>query len=268
MRISAPEGSILNAPHPCAVTARHVIGQMLPDVVLGCLQEVIQGGTLAEGTSCLWNPVLLGGHGVGGTDAPGAKRSASFAVNCFHAGGMGARPTMDGLNATAFPSGVRNTPVEVTETIAPLICWQKEFRADSGGAGTFRGGVGQIMSFSHAEDAPFAISAMFDRVKHAPRGRARGHDGITGRLSLSSGKQLPGMGRHPIPPGDRIVMEMPGGAGFGDPLARDPAIVADDVLAGFVSADAARRQYGVVLNPDGGIDEQATTAERRNRRAA
>src|SRR3546814_6779682 len=93
---------------------------MLPDVVLGCLQQVIEGGTLAEGTSCLWNPVLLGGHGVGGTDAPGAKRSASFAVNCFHAGGMGARPTMDGLNATAFPSGVRNTPVRSEERTSEL----------------------------------------------------------------------------------------------------------------------------------------------------
>ncbi|MFN4088396.1 MAG: hydantoinase B/oxoprolinase family protein [Alphaproteobacteria bacterium] len=268
VRVSAPEGSILNAPHPCAVTARHVIGQMLPDVVLGCLQDVVQGGTLAEGTSCLWNPVLLGGHGVGGTDAPGAKRSANFAVNCFHAGGMGARPTMDGLNATAFPSGVRNTPVEVTETIAPLICWQKEFRADSGGAGTFRGGVGQIMSFSHAESAPFAISAMFDRVKHAPRGRAGGANGVTGRLFLQSGKHFPGMGRHPIPPGDRIVMEMPGGAGFGDPLRRDPHRVAEDVLAGFVSVEAARSLYGVVVGADGGIDAGATDAERRRRTAA
>lgn len=268
VRVSAPEGCILNAPHPCAVTARHVIGQMLPDVVLGCLHEVIPGGTLAEGTSCLWNPVLLGGHGVGGTDAPGAKRSVSFAVNCFHAGGMGARPSMDGLNATAFPSGVRNTPVEVTETIAPLICWQKEFRPDSGGPGTFRGGAGQIMSFSHADDAPFAISAMFDRVKHAPRGRSNGQDGQTGQLHLASGKQLPGMGRHPVPPGDRIVMEMPGGAGFGDPLARDPAMVTADVLAGFVSVEAARCQYGVVLDAGGGIDEAATAAERERHRAA
>jgi N-methylhydantoinase B len=175
---------------------------------------------------------------------------------------------MDGLNATAFPSGVRNTPVEVTETIAPLICWQKEFRPDSGGPGTFRGGAGQIMSFSHADDAPFAISAMFDRVKHAPRGRSNGQDGQTGQLHLASGKQLPGMGRHPVPPGDRIVMEMPGGAGFGDPLARDPAMVAADVLAGFVSVEAARCQYGVVLDAGGGIDEAATAAERESHRAA
>src|SRR3546814_19685957 len=86
---------------------------------------------------------------------------------------------MDGLNATAFPSGVRNTPVEVTETIAPLICWQKEFRPDSGGAGTWRGGTGPLMSFSHAEDAPFAISAMFDRVEHPPRGRADRNSAVT-----------------------------------------------------------------------------------------
>lgn len=268
VRVSAPEGCILNAPHPCAVTARHVIGQMLPDVVLGCLHEVIPGGTLAEGTSCLWNPVLLGGHGIGGNDASGTTRSRSFAVNCFHAGGMGARPTMDGLNATAFPSGVRNTPVEVTETIAPLICWQKEFRSDSGGPGMFRGGVGQIMSFSHAEDAPFAISAMFDRVKHAPRGRAGGRDGMTGRLLLQSGKELPGKGRHPIPARDRVVMEMPGGAGFGDPLKRDPLMVSEDILAGFVTVEAALRDYGVVADAAGRLDEDATAAERSRRRTS
>src|SRR3546814_2087558 len=82
-----------------------------------------------------------------------------------------------------------------SDLIAPLICWQKEFRPDSGGAGTWRGGTGQIMSFSHAEDAPFAISAMFDRVEHPPRGRAGGHDGVTGRLYLASGKRFPEIGR-------------------------------------------------------------------------
>src|SRR3546814_17583715 len=126
---------------------------MLPDVVLGCLQQVIEGGTLAEGTSCLWNPVLLGGHGVGGTDAPGAKRSASFAVNCFHAGAMGARPTMDGLNATAFPSCVRHPPVAVTETIARLIPSQKASLPATAAARTCRGGTGHSMSLPHPPHA-------------------------------------------------------------------------------------------------------------------
>ena len=261
VRVTAPEGSILNAPHPCAVTARHVIGQMLPDVVLGCLHQVMPGGVLAEGTSCLWNPVLLGGHGLAG-DAAETRHATSFAVNTFHAGGMGARPTRDGLNATAFPSGVRNTPIEITETIAPLICWRKEFRTDSAGAGEWRGGTGQIMEWGNTEGAPFAINAMFDRLENPPRGRAGGKNGVVGRIFLASGGKMSGKGRQPIPAGDRVVLELPGGAGFGDPLARDPERVARDVREGFVTPEAARRDYGVVLTGRGEVDVAATRAAR------
>ena len=221
VRVTAPEGSILNAPHPCAVAARHVVGQMLPDVVLGCLQQALGGGVPAEGTSCLWNPMLLGGHGLVGEADYG--EATPFAMNVFHAGGTGARPGKDGLNATAFPSGVRNTPVEINETIAPIVIWKKEYRTDSGGPGRYRGGTGQVMEIGHAEGAPFAISAMFDRVVHPPRGREGGQAGRTGRVRLASGKDLRGKGRQPIPAGDRLIMEMPGGGGLGDPRGGAPA---------------------------------------------
>ena len=242
VRVTAPEGSILNAPHPCAVAARHVVGQMLPDVVLGCLQQALGGGVPAEGTSCLWNPMLLGGHGLVGEADYG--EATPFAMNFFHTGGTGARPGKDGLNATAFPSGVRNTPVEINETIAPIVIWKKEYRTDSGGPGEYRGGTGQVMEISHAEGAPFAISAMFDRVIHPPRGREGGQAGRTGRVRLASGKDLRGKGRQPIPAGDRLIMEMPGGGGLGDPRARSPERLAEDVRNGLVSPEAAKRDYG------------------------
>ncbi len=241
VRVTAPEGTILNALHPSAVAARHVTGQMLPDVVLGCLNQIIPGRVPAEGTSCLWNPVLLGGHGVADGDY---GKSRPFAMNTFHAGGTGARPGKDGLNATAFPSGVRNTPVEVNETIAPLIFWRKEYRADSGGPGTHRGGVGQVMEIAHADGAPFAMNCMFDRVIHAPRGRNGGHDGTAGKLTLASGPSFRGKGRQTIPAGDSIVIEMPGGGGLGDPAARDRAQLAIDVRDGFVSVEQAKAVYG------------------------
>jgi N-methylhydantoinase B len=241
VRISAPVGCILNAPHPAAVTARHVIGQMLPDVVLGCLNQIIPDRVPAEGTSCLWNPVLLGGHGLTEHDYGDAT---PFAMNTFHSGGTGARPAKDGLNATAFPSGVRNTPIEINETIAPLIFWKKEYRTDSGGAGTHRGGVGQVMEISHAEDAPFAINTMFDRVIYPPRGRNGGGDGMTGRLYLSDGTVMKGKGRQSIPAGTRLTIEMPGGGGLGDPKGRDKSKIAADILNGLVSADTARSIYG------------------------
>ncbi len=241
IRVGSPEGTILNAPHPCAVAARHVIGQMLPDVMLGCLNQIIPDRVPAEGTSCLWNPVLLGGHGI--TDGDYGN-SQPFAMNTFHAGGTGARPGKDGLNATAFPSGVRNTPVEVNETIAPLVFWRKEYRTDSGGPGQHRGGTGQIMEIAHADGRPFAISSMFDRVIHPPRGRNGGAVGQAGRVYLKSGPKLQGKGRQTIPAGDSVVLEMPGGGGLGDPGQRDRSRLAIDVRDGFVSAEQARALYG------------------------
>ncbi|GHD57212.1 N-methylhydantoinase B [Thalassobaculum fulvum] len=241
VRVTAPEGTILNALHPAAVAGRHVIGQMLPDVVLGCLNQVIPDRVPAEGTSCLWNPVLLGGPGIADGDY---GKSRPFAMNTFHAGGTGARPGKDGLNATAFPSGVRNTPVEVNETIAPLIFWKKEYRTDSGGPGAHRGGLGQVMEISHADGAPFAMNCMFDRVIHPPRGRNGGHDGTAGKLQLASGPLFKGKGRQTIPAGDRIIISMPGGGGLGDPAARDRAQLAVDVRDGFVSPEQAKAVYG------------------------
>ena len=265
IRVTAPEGSILNAPPPCAVTARHVIGQMLPDVMLGCLGQVIPDQVPAEGTSCLWNPVFLGGHGMTGDDL---QSGPTFAMNTFHAGGTGARPGKDGLDATAFPSGVRNTPIEVNETIAPLVFWRKEYREDSGGAGTYRGGTGQIMEVGYAGDRAFAINTMFDRVLHPPRGRNGGQPGQVGRIYLKSGAaEFKGKGRQTIPRGEHLVLEMPGGGGLGDPLDRDPERVAEDVRNGFVSIERARADYGVVLDPRHRLDRVRTRNERNARRA-
>ncbi len=215
VRISAPSGSILNAPRPCAVTVRHVIGQMLPDVVLGCLDQIKPGSVPAEGSSSLWNPSLLGGHGVTGNHDYG--QATPFSVTVFHSGGTGARPGKDGLSATAFPSGVRNTPVEITESIAPVIFTRKELRPDSGGAGKYRGGDGQTIEVEHAEGAPFAVLALFDRINHPARGRQGGGDAAPGAIRLASGKTLKGKGKQIVPAGDRLILELPGGGGLGSP---------------------------------------------------
>lgn len=242
IRVTAPEGSILNAPMPSAVSARHAVGQMLPDVVLGCLGQALEEAVPAEGASCLWNPVLMGGAGLTGEHPYGDAEP--FVVNPFHTGGTGARPGKDGLSATAFPSGVRSTPIEITEAVAPLIFWRKEYITDSGGPGEHRGGLGQVMEISHAEGAPFTISKMFDRVVHPARGRAGGGPGATGRVHLSDGTELRGMGRDVVPAGERLILETPGGGGLGDPAERDPAKVRDDVLNGYVSEEAGKTVYG------------------------
>ncbi len=241
--VGAPSGSILNAPPPAAVAARHAIGQMLPDVVLGCLEQAMKPGSVpAEGASCLWNPVLLGGPGLTGVYPYGGAEP--FVVNPFHTGGTGARPGKDGLSATAFPSGVRSTPIEISETVAPLIFWRKEYIPDSGGPGEFRGGLGQVMEISHASGEPFAVSKMFERVRNPARGRAGGHDGALGRVHVPRLGPLRAKGREVVPPGHRIVLATPGGGGLGDPRRRARELVREDVLDGYVTAASATKDYG------------------------
>jgi len=230
VRVTAPEGSILNAPRPAAVSARHAIGQMLPDVVLGCLEEPLGGQVPVEGAACLFGPVFLGGRGM----IPGSD-SDSFVINAFYAGGTGARPQKDGLSCTAFPSGVRSTPVEITENSAPLIMWRKEYRPDSGGDGQYRGGLGQIMEFEHAGGEAFAVSKMFDRINHPPRGRNGGESGAPARVYTRSGQELRGMGREIIPAGESMILETAGGGGRGDPSDRDPESIAEDKKNGLSS---------------------------------
>jgi N-methylhydantoinase B len=139
---------------------------------------------------------------------------------------------------------VRSTPIEITETVAPLVFWRKEYITDSGGPGRHRGGLGQVMEIAHADGSPFAISKMFDRVSNPARGRDGGGPGATGRVYLQDGKELRGMGRDVVPPGGRLVLETPGGGGLGDPAERDASEVRDDVLNGYVSENAAREVYG------------------------
>ena len=238
--VKAPEGCILNAPHPCAVVARSSIGHMLPDVVFGCLHKLLPGRVPAEGTSCLWNLRLGAGHGITTRDPNTMLENTTFTAMSFHSGGAGARSNKDGLSATPFPSGVRNVPVEVLEAITPIVIWSKELRQNSGGAGEFRGGLGQRMVVGNREKAEFAIFGTFDRIKNPARGRDGGKPGATGSLTLTSGKKLKGMGRQVVPIGEELIIEMPGGGGYGNPKNRDRKKIAEDIKAGLISADDAK----------------------------
>ncbi|MGI4793550.1 MAG: hydantoinase B/oxoprolinase family protein [Janthinobacterium lividum] len=230
-RMLIPEGTILNAPRPSAVAVRHVVGQLLPDLMMGCLHQAVPDRVTAEGSSCLWNPPLRGGAIVSGQDSP----LPSFEVITFNSGGTGARPGQDGLDGTAFPSGVRTMPVEATENVAPVVFWRKELRPDSAGAGRTRGGFGQIMEIGAKGDAEFACNAIFDRVAHAPRGREGGQDGAPGVVRLRHGGTLRTKGYQIIPAGDRLILELPGGGGLGNVSERDAKRVAEDQRDGLVT---------------------------------
>lgn len=234
IEVTAPEGSLVNAPPPRAVSARHSIGQMLPDVVLGALHQILPAACPAEGASCIWNPVFMStlvGEGVNAA-------VDEFVINPIFNGGTGARPHKDGLSTTAFPSGVRTTSTEVNEATSPLVIRRKEFTPDSGGAGALRGGLGQTVEIEHRQGAPFVISKMFDRIVHPARGRDGGEDGAPGAVYLldAHGERtdLPGKGRDVVPGGSRLILQTPGGGGVGNAQDRAADLIQHDIAHGLV----------------------------------
>src|SRR5262249_314159 len=169
--IVAPQNTIVNALHPAPVALRHIIGHMVPDTVYDALDKLLPGLVPAEGAGCLCNfQVSLRPR----TDARPPADAIRAEVLTFNSGGSGARPSLDGLTRTAFPSGVMTMPVEATEQVGPVIIWRKELRPDSGGAGKYRGGLGQFMEVGARQGHEFDIQAMFDRVHHPARGRRGG----------------------------------------------------------------------------------------------
>ena len=265
VRVSAPEGSILNCRPPAAVAARHIIGHFLPGVIFGALADVLPDRVIAPGADPIWISVW-NGHPPG---------HAPFTFSLFQCGGTGARPGKDGLSATGFPSGVAGVPAEVVESLAPLIQYRRELRADSGGAGRQRGGLGQRTEMGYRHDAPWSVSAQVDRIDHPAQGLAGGQPGAAGAYLLNHTIRPQAKARVHLVGGARIDLDPPGGGGYGDPFARDPELVRMDVVNGYVTAEAAAREYGVVVRYTGReealvrlpshyrLDDEATAAMRR-----
>jgi N-methylhydantoinase B len=234
--VLAEEHTCVHPLRPAPVTARHVIGQMLPDLMFGCLSQALEARVPAESAGSIW-VLPLASEGSSGT---------RFNVLNVGLGGTGARPGKDGLNTTAFPSGVGVVPVEITENESPLVFWEKQYRPDSGGPGEFRGGLGQRIVIGNSESAPFSVSAAtFDRLRNPAAGRGGGRPGAPGAARLASGRVLETKSVHVVPPGDRLVLDLPGGGGMGDPAQRERDRIRADVTAGLVSEERATRDYPV-----------------------
>ena len=236
--ITAPEGCILAAKRPAPVSVRHVLGHLVPDVVLGALHQALPDTVPAEGASALWNVQISARP----SDPASGLRSAE--VLMFNSGGTGARPAHDGLSATAFPSGVSTMSVEATEHVGPITVWRKDLREGSGGAGALRGGLGQTIEIEPRAGYDFYFNAMFDRVENPARGRNGGGNGARGQVTLADGTRLRSKGRQLVKNGQRLRLQLPGGGGYGIVTDRDPALVAEDVRAGFVSDEQAQKDYG------------------------
>ena len=257
-RIAAPENSIVHAVHPAPVALRHVIGHMIPDTVYDALDKLIPELVPAEGAGSLCNfQVSLRPR----TDEPAPEDAVRSEVLTFNSGGAGARPTLDGMNATAFPSGVMTMPVEATENVGPILITRKELRPDSGGAGKYRGGLGQYMEVAAREGHEFDISAMFDRVHHPARGRQGGMEGAPTSIGLDDGTEMKGKGRQFVPHGRTVMLAFPGGAGYGNPAERDPADIRRDLARGYISAEAAKRDYGMSDSEIKEVEKAVTRGE-------
>jgi N-methylhydantoinase B len=216
---------------------------------------VVPDYAMAEGMAGLWST------NVHGQDPAGNR----FTLLSFLSGGTGARRDLDGLSATAFPSGVAGIPTEVFENRSPLVITERELRPDSGGAGRQRGGLGQRLVYSGMRlGEAYRLSPFTDRVHYPAPGLEGGQAGAAGEFHLVDGTPL-----HPkrtiqldpaiqLDPDAMLVIGLPGGGGFGSSLERDPQLVREDVLDGLVSPEQARDLYGVVLFEDGTVDEDAT----------
>ena len=240
--ITAPENSIVHALHPAPVALRHVIGHFVPDTVYDALDKLLPDVLPAEGAGCLCNfQVSLRPR----TDKAAPPEATRAEILMFNSGGSGARPGLDGMNATAFPSGVMTMPVEATEQVGPVIIWRKELRPDSGGPGQYRGGLGQLMEIGVQDGHEFDFQAMFDRVKYPARGRRGGKVGLPTTIALDDGTEMRGKGKQFVAPGRTVKMAFPGGGGYGDPKARDSASVRADLVGGYISAETAAQVYGL-----------------------
>ena len=254
MTITAPSGSILNCRRPAAVAARHLIGHFVSQPILAALGQAVPDRVMAEGSAGLWNTMLEGRTGEDGE---------LFAYIFFSAGGMGARAHRDGMSATAFPSGITGVPAEAIEAVAPVLMHRRALIPDSGGAGRFRGGLGQEMEMEVVTGHAAVHSPMYDRTRMPARGFAGGEAGSVGEVVHSDGRALHPKRRYTLQPGERFTLRLPGGGGYHPAWQRDPAAVVEDVRQGYVSIEAAAQRYGVVIDPPTDAVDHAATARRR-----
>ena len=225
--------TVVDPIRPSPVTSRHVTGQMLADAVFGCLCQVLPGQVQAESAGSIWMLMFNSAHGRVSMEQ--LVNGQQYSVLAIGLGGIGGRPGKDGLACMAFPSGIGGIPIEIIEGQCPLWFKEKQFLANSGGEGEWRGGLAQRIEVRNRENTPFTISAAtFDRIKNAAQGREGGKPGSLGVARLGSGPHLPDKGIHLVPAGDALIVELPGGGGFGDPAKRKRELRDADRKAGVV----------------------------------
>ena len=233
--VDAPEGCILNPRYPAPCNARQLTGHLLAGVIYRALAQAIPDKVIADSGSAPSMRAVFSGLD---------RQDNRFSQILFASGGMGAAPHKDGLSTTAFPTNSGAGSIEAFESVSPLIVWQKEYRTDSGGAGRFRGGLGQTCEIEIRSREPMQLSLLSDRWRHPAAGVLGGKQGAHSEISFSDGTIPHQKSRTMIQPGMRLTMRYAGGGGYGDPKQRDPAILREDLENEYISAESARRDYG------------------------
>jgi N-methylhydantoinase B len=240
VRVSAPPGSVLNAQAPAAVGGRHLTGMFVPFGIYGALARASHELAVAD-SGLPGSPNFT----LQRIDADGASRTIAqfYSSN----GGMGARWGSDGISACSFPTNIANVPVEVVESRSGLVVECKMLTPDSGGAGRWRGGLGQTYRIRVPHDCRgnVWVSMLSDRTGHPAMGRLGGGPGSLRTNTLNGTTTLHPKKRVQLAPGDLLETCMPGGAGVGDPSQRDRAAVREDLRNGYITARAAIEQYGL-----------------------
>jgi N-methylhydantoinase B len=245
--VKAPPGTIFNCRYPAAVKARSKTSVHTHEALYGALADLIPQRIQAGSTS-FW--IFI----ASGQAASGRPFSAWLVAR----GGKGALAHKDGVSAVNFPSNGRGAPAEILENHSPILVEQKEFNPNSAGAGEYRGGFGQRIVISALTDLPMYITLRPNNVQYRAPGMLGGQAGALG--CYYHDEAVPPLAPFALARGERVIMEIPGGGGSGNPYRRDPTRVARDVANGLVSVEAARRDYGVVLDPSTyQVDAAATT---------
>jgi N-methylhydantoinase B len=242
VHVSAPPGSILNALDPAPVASRQVIGHFIPSAIFAALSGAMPGRLMAPGADPIWLSVWRG-------------QNPPFTLTIFQVGGTGARPSKDGLSAVGFPSGVAGVPAEVIESLSPVVLKRRQLRPDSGGAGTWRGGLGQLTEFTRRGAGKWSVSSIADRTEYAAPGLLGGQPGATGAVSLGDGTRLHAKALMDLKAGEVVHVDLPGGGGYGDPLKRDIEKVRWDVIDGYITLEDAEKKYGVAVSYTGKADD-------------
>jgi N-methylhydantoinase B len=263
IKLKAPEGTVVNCRFPAAVAARMQIGHFMTEIIYRALAKAVPNKVIAAsgGTPATMN-VFYGRR----------KDGKPWHSVIIRGGGMGASVVADGHYVSIFPANGANTPVEIFESDTPLIVEKRELLADSGGPGKMKGGLGRRVVFRIPDDAyaplpPVNLGIQSGRYRYPSEGLFNGKPGAKAQF-LVNGKPGNPYGLTQLAPGDVVIMDAAGGGGYGDPRERDPELVQEDVIQGYVTVERAKQDYGVVIDP--GMmkaDLSATDELRRSMRA-